>query len=197
MWHDSESFLAKDKYIGPLVKKWGNCTIKIKPQKDYFAALCGDIIGQQLSGKVADVIEVRFKTVVGELTPKNVLNVPEQKLRDCGMSWAKVSFVKDLAKKTISGELGTDKLMDLPDEEVITELVAIKGIGRWTAEMFLMFSLGRPDVFPLDDLGIKKAFEKVVQQKWDRVKSARFAERYWKPHRTVASWYLWRSLENK
>lgn len=197
MWKEAEKFLLNDKYIGPLVKKWGHCTIKLRVHKDYFESLCGDIVGQQLSGRVADVIFERFKKVLGgKVTPEVVLKVDGQKLRDCGMSWGKVSFVKDLASKTKSGELKTKKLRDLPDAEVIKELVAVRGIGRWTAEMFLMFSLARPDVFPVDDLGIKKGFEKVVGRKFDKVKSAKFAEKYWAPYRTVASWYLWRSLEN-
>lgn len=197
MWSKAEWFLRKDKHIGPLVKKWGHCTIKLRVHKDYFGSLCGDIVGQQLSGRVADVIFERFeKALGGRVTPEAVLKIDGQKLRDCGMSWGKVSFVKDLASKTKSGELQTKKLANLPDEEVIRELVAVKGIGRWTAEMFLMFSLARPDIFPVDDLGIKKGFEKVTGRKFDKAKSARFAEKNWAPYRTVASWYLWRSLEN-
>lgn len=197
MWREAEDFLLKDKHIGPLVKKWGHCTIKFRPYKDYFEHICGNIIGQQLSGKVADVIEERFKKAVGKVTPENVLKTPDQKLRDCGMSWGKVSFLKDLALKTKTGQLETKKLADLSDEEAIEELVAVKGIGRWTAEMFLMFSLARPDVFPVDDLGIRKGFEKVTEQKFDKVNSAKFAQGHWAPFRTVASWYLWRSLENQ
>jgi DNA-3-methyladenine glycosylase II len=159
--------------------------------------LCGDIIGQQLSGKVADAIEARFKERIGgKVTLENVLKTKDQSLRDCGMSWGKVSFIKDLAQRTKNGSLQTKKLNSLSDEEVIKELIAVKGIGRWTAEMFLMFSLARPDIFPVDDLGIKKGFEKVTKRKFDKVASANFAEKHWKPYRTVASWYLWRSLEN-
>ena len=98
--------------------------------------MCADIIGQQLSGRVADVIYERFeKALKGKITPEAVLRIEGQKLRDCGMSWGKVSFIKDLAQRTKSGELETKKLRDLSDEEVIEELVAVKGIGRWTAEM--------------------------------------------------------------
>jgi DNA-3-methyladenine glycosylase II len=85
----------------------------------------------------------------------------------------------------------------LTDEKVITELVKVKGIGRWTAEMFLMFSLARPDIFPVDDLGIKKGFEKVTGKKFDKEKSAKFALKTWSPYRTATCWYLWKSLENK
>jgi DNA-3-methyladenine glycosylase II len=100
-----------------------------------------------------------------------------------------------LALKSIKGELETKRLGGLSDEDVVEELVRVKGIGRWTAEMFLMFTLGRPDIFPVDDLGIRKGFEKVTGNKFDKVKSAKFAERHWRPYRTVASWYLWQSLE--
>lgn len=198
MWREAEKFLLKDKYITLLIKKWGRCTIKPRIYRDYFESLCNAIVGQQLSGRVADVIFERFKgTLDGKITPETVLKIEGQKLRGCGMSWGKVSFIKDLALKTQNGELQTKKLAKLSDEEVIKELVAVKGIGPWTAEMFLMFSLARPDIFPVDDLGIKKGFEKVTGKKFDKVKSVRFAEKYWAPHRTVASWYLWKSLENQ
>lgn len=196
MWKDAEEYLLKDKYISPLIQKWGSCTIKLRVHKDHFESLCSNIICQQLSGKAADIIEGRFKDKVGgKVTPDNIIRTKDQILRDCGMSWGKVSFIKDLAQRTISGELQTKKLSTMPDEEVIAELVAVKGIGRWTAEMFLMFSLSRPDIFPVDDLGIKKGFEKVTGRKFDRIGSMNFAQKHWKPFRTVASWYLWRSLE--
>ena len=110
------------------------------------------------------------------------------------MAWAKVASIKDLAEKVTSNKLQVTRLNSLPDDEVMRELVAVKGIGRWTAKMFLMFSLGRGDIFPDDDLGIKKGFEKVVGRKFEGEGMAKFAER-WKPYRTVASWYLWRTLD--
>jgi DNA-3-methyladenine glycosylase II len=209
MWQEAEDFLAQDKYIGPLVKSWGHCTIQFRNERDYFGHIAGNIIGQQLSGKVADVIESRFiKAVGGKVTPESIITTPDQKLRDCGMSWGKVAYVKDLALKTQNGSVQTKRLNSLTDDEVIKELVAVKGIGRWTAEMFLMFSLARPDIFPVDDLGIKKGlrllrasgserFEKAKNDKEEKEKMSRFAEKHWKPYRTVASWYLWRSLENR
>ena len=197
MWKNAEEFLLKDKYISPLIRKWGRCTIKPRIHRDYFENLCGYIIGQQLSGKAADVIEARFKDKIGrKVTPNSVLITKDKILRDCGMSWGKVSFIKDLAQKTISGALQTKKLNTLTDQEIVDELVTVKGIGRWTAEMFLMFSLARPDIFPADDLGIKKGFEKVTGMKLGSDGSMKFAEKHWKPYRTVASWYLWRSLED-
>lgn len=196
MWDKAEKELSKDKYLAALIKKWGHCAIKPRLHKDYFQSLCGEIVGQQLSGRVADIIFERFKKALKDrITPDTILAIDGQKLRDCGMSWGKVSFVKDLALKTKNGELKTKKLAKLPDEEVIKELVSVKGIGRWTAEMFLMFSLARPDIFPIDDLGIKKGVEKLTKKRLEGPALARFAER-WQPHRTVASWYLWRSLED-
>ncbi len=197
MWSKAEEFLLRDKYIGPLVKKWGHCEIKARVHVDYFQALAGAIIGQQLSGRVADVIYDRLKKKIGgRLTPKKLLLVPEQELRDCGMSWAKVRSVRDLAQRVIAKELHIRKLNTLPDEEVMQELVAVKGIGKWTAEMFLMFTLARADIFPVDDLGIRKGFEKITGKKLEKEKLAKFSER-WKPYRTVASWYIWRSLDNR
>lgn len=198
MWKKAEEFLLKDKYIGPLAKKWGSCTIKPIKKSLYFEDLVDAITSQQLSGKAASTIFGRVKDLCkGYVTPKNVLTLSKARLRGAGLSFAKVSYVQDLAMRTKKGELKIHRLDRLPDEEVINELVAVKGIGRWTAEMFLMFSLARPDIFPVDDLGIKKGFEKVTRKKWDKVKSARFAYKAWSPYRTVACWYLWRSLENR
>lgn len=197
MWREAEKFLLKDKYIRPLIRKWGHCTIKPRIHVDYYQGLVGEIIGQQLSGRVADVIEARLKAKIkGRLTPNNVLSLSDDKLRSCGMAWSKVRAIKDLSFRVKNRKLHIRKLSKLPDEEVRQELIAVKGIGSWTADMFLMFSLGRPDIFPMEDLGIKKGFEKVTSKRWDKTKSAKLAEKNWKPYRTVASWYLWRSLES-
>ena len=186
MWREAEKFLLKDKYIGPLIKKWGHCTINPRIHADYYQGLVGEIIGQQLSGRVADVIEGRLKAKIkGRLTPNKVLSLSDGELRGCGMAWSKVRAIKDLSQRVKNRQLHIRKLKELPDDEVKRELVAVKGIGPWTADMFLMFSLGRPDIFPKDDLGINKAMKKLKLKNSNR----------WKPYRTVASWYLWRSLE--
>jgi len=198
VWDEAEKFLLKDKYIGPLIKKWGYCTITPRLDIDYYQNLVGEIIGQQLSGRVADVIEERMKNKIkGRLTPKKVLVLSDSELRSCGMAWSKVRAIKDLSQRINNKQLHIRKLKELPENTVKSELVAVKGIGPWTTDMFLMFSLGRPDIFPVEDLGIQKGFEKITGKKWDKIKSAKFAEKYWKPYRTVASWYLWRSLENR
>ncbi|MFZ3301449.1 MAG: DNA-3-methyladenine glycosylase [Microgenomates group bacterium] len=197
MWKEAENKLQKDKFIGPLIQKWGSCTIKPIPKSKYFEDLVDAICSQQLSGKAAKTIFGRVKNLLVKVTPEIIISKTDQELRDCGLSWQKVSYIKDLATKAINKELIISELDRLQDEEVITELIKVKGIGRWTAEMFLMFSLARPDIFPIDDLGIKNGYEKVTGKKWDKIKSAKFAEKNWKPYRTVASWYLWRSLENR
>ncbi len=193
MWGEAEEFLLKDKYIGSLVTKWGVCAIKPGKKKDYFVDLVDAICSQQLSGKAASTIFGRVKTQLGEITPENVLKKKDQELRDCGLSWAKVKYVKDLAQKVKDEEVKIHKLDKLPDEEVLSELISVKGIGKWTAQMFLMFTLARPDVFPVDDLGIRNGFKKIVGRELKGEGLAKFGER-WKPYRTVASWYIWRSL---
>lgn len=203
MWDKAEEFLLNDKYIGPLVKKWGHCTIMPKPHMDYFQGLVGDIIGQQLSGRVANVIEDRLKAKIkGRTTPDKILKLDENIMRNCGMAWSKVRSIKDLSMRIKNNELRIFTLRDkdldkMSDDEVRRELLTVKGIGPWTADMFLMFKLGRPDIFPVEDLGIKNGFEKITGKKFDKIKSAKFAQIHWAPYRTVASWYLWRSLENK
>jgi DNA-3-methyladenine glycosylase II len=197
MWKAAEEFLGRDKYMFQLIQKWGSPTIKPIKKPLYFEDLVDAICSQQLSGKAAKTIFSRIKTLLVKITPENVLSKTDQELRDCGLSWAKVKYVKDLATHVDNKSLDLSNLDNISDEEVISELILVKGIGRWTAEMFLMFSLGRPDIFPVDDLGIKKGFEKVTGKKWDKIKSAKFAERNWSPYKTVACWYLYRSLENR
>jgi DNA-3-methyladenine glycosylase II len=196
MWEEAQNKLSNDKYIGVLIERYGDCTIRPKRHIDYFGDLCGAIIGQQLSGKVAVVIFGRFKGGIKDITPANILNQKDQVLRDYGMSWAKVSYLKDLALKTKNGELKTKELAELSDQEVEEELVAVKGIGRWTAQMFLMSTLGRADIFPVDDLGIKNGMKKILGKELDKKEMEVFAER-WSPYRTVASWYIWMNLDNR
>ncbi|MEK7112268.1 MAG: DNA-3-methyladenine glycosylase [Patescibacteria group bacterium] len=196
MWKKAEKFLLKDKHIGPLVKKYGPCKIKASRKKDYFIDLVDAIASQQLSGKAARTIFERVKERCGgEITPEKLKKLKTEQLRKCGLSYAKCSYVKDLANKVLSGELKVKKLDRLSDEEVLKELIAVKGIGRWTAEMFLMFSLARPDVFPVDDLGIRKGTAKILKRKINPQKVGIFAQR-WTPYRTAASWYIWKALEN-
>jgi 3-methyladenine DNA glycosylase/8-oxoguanine DNA glycosylase len=196
VWDEAETFLLGDKYIGPLIKKYGPCKIKPSKKKDYFIDLVDAIASQQLSGKAAATIFGRVKEKCGgAITSEKLKRLKTEELRKCGLSYAKCAYVKDLAERVLDGRLQVRKLDKLPDEEVARELIAVKGIGRWTAEMFLMFSLARPDVFPVDDLGMGKGIAKLLKKNLSTEKMVKFAER-WKPYRSVASWYVWKAVDN-
>lgn len=190
----------KDPIIQKLVKKYGK--IIRKPRPNVFEDIVDSIISQQLSVKAAATILERVKKlfVNNKITPKEILELQDVQFRNCGMSWSKAKYVKDLAIKTLNGTLQLGKLDTMPDEAIIQHLIMVKGIGRWTAEMILMFTLVRPDVFPVDDIGIQNAFVKNYglnrKLKSFKVKMSKIAD-FWRPHRTLACWYLWKSLENK
>ncbi|MBI3956132.1 DNA-3-methyladenine glycosylase 2 family protein [Candidatus Gottesmanbacteria bacterium] len=161
----------------------------------YFVSLCSEIIGQQLSGRVADVLFERFEKLFSRrrVTPRGVLRLSEETLRGTGMSWSKARFIRDLAQKVLSKSI---QLAQLPDQDVIKELTKVKGIGPWTAEMFLMFTLGREDVFSYGDLGLRKAMKKLYGFKKDpTVRQMERIVNKWKPYRTFAARILWKSLE--
>ena len=196
MWEKAQKFLKKDKYLASLIEKYGICTIKPIGKNDYFVSLVEAIVGQQLSGKAAESIFKKVRLDLKKVSPSEIIKCEDIILRGYGLSWAKVKYLKDLAHKVDRGDLNINKLSDFSNEKIIENLTQVKGIGRWTAEMFLMFSLARPDVFPIDDLGIKNGIRKMLGVNLEPEKIERFAKR-WKPYRTVASWYVWRSLENK
>lgn len=197
LWYEAEKALLEDKYIGSLILKYGSCKISPEKKSEYFPDLVDTIASQQLSGKAALTIFNRIKDKAGgKITPENILKLTDQEIRDCGMSWAKVSYVKDLASRVKNKKLKIDSFDKLPDDEIRSELVAVKGIGNWSAEMVLMFTLARQDVFPVDDLGIKKAMVKLLKKELKPLEMATFAER-WKPFRTLAAWYLWKYLDQK
>ena len=164
----------------------------------YFNRLCREIISQQLGSGAARAIVARFRLLFprGRATPGRVLSLPEERLRATGMSWAKARSLRDLAARAAGREIDFGKFAAADDEEVVAALVKVKGIGRWTAEMFLMFRLQRPDVLPVGDLGIVKAVQRAY-----RLRSVPSAKRLirlgesWRPYRSVACWYLWASLE--
>jgi DNA-3-methyladenine glycosylase II len=167
--------------------------------RDHFTALCESIVSQQLSVKVADVIWKRFTTLMhDDVNPEVVVQTPDQLLRDQGLSWAKIKYVKDLAQKVIEKELLLEELESLENEEVIIALTKVKGIGRWTAEMFLMFALARPDVFSMGDLGLKRAIQKLykLENEPTEIELTELTAK-WSPYRTYASRILWRTLDNE
>jgi DNA-3-methyladenine glycosylase II len=166
---------------------------------DPYQALARAIVGQQLSTKAAASIWGRVTELFdGETpSPQQLLGVEPEKLREAGLSWSKVSFLRDLAERVDDGRLDLARLSELPDEDVIADLIEIKGIGRWTAEMFLIFHLGRPDVVSAGDLGIRRAVQIAygMDELPDLTQMERISEP-WRPHRTLACLYLWRSLDN-
>ena len=192
----AETYLAKkDKHLKKLIAKHGHC--KIKPHTKYFVTLCDAIISQQLSVKASATIESRFHALFGKgsATPEETIKFSTEELRAVGVSNQKAKYLISLAEHFLDGTINPHKLKRLSDEEVIAALTTVKGIGKWTAEMFLIFSLGRPDIFSVGDLGLRNAVKNIYGiEKYDEIE--RHAER-WKPHRSVASWYLWRSLENE
>ena len=199
--HIKAHFLKNDKKVHDILATMDLDVLK--PELDsnqYFLKLTRAIVGQQLSVKVADVIIKRFEALFkGEkITPQGILQLEDQAMRDIGMSWAKVKYVKDLALKTAEKQIAFDKLPQMDDESVIAELIKVKGIGRWTGEMFLMFTLGREDLFSFGDLGLRRAIEKIYELEKDahidEIKP--FVEK-WKPYRTYAALALWHSLDNK
>jgi DNA-3-methyladenine glycosylase II len=156
-------------------------------------------VGQQLSTKAAASIWGRVTELFGDGTPspEQLIEADGQALRDAGLSWSKVGFLKDLAERVADGRLDLDHLSELSDEDVVATLTEIKGVGRWTAEMFLIFHLGRPDVISTGDLGIRRAAQ--IAYGLDELPGPTELERIaepWRPHRTLACLYLWRSLDN-
>lgn len=163
-----------------------------------FHALARAIVYQQLSGKAASTIFGRFELACGvrKLNPKAVLAVSEEQMRAAGLSGQKARYIRDLAEKTASGEVRFGRHKKMTDDEIIAELTQVKGIGVWTVQMFLMFALKRPDVFPVLDLGVRNGMKNLYnldpQAKHPAYEA--IAEN-WRPYRSIASWYMWRSLE--
>jgi len=187
---------GKDKKLAKIIKQHELSPLEL--HEDYFRELTESIIGQQLSVKAADTILKRFYLLItGPITPEKVIRLNDEKIRKAGISYQKISYIKDLAKKFQDGEIEFKKFSKLTDEEIIEELVRVRGIGRWTAEMFLIFGLGRPDVFSFGDLGLRRAIEKVHGIKELGETDAMKISETWKPYRSVASRYLWKSLDNK
>lgn len=161
-----------------------------------FMTLARAIVGQQISVKAAQSVWQRFAACVGEVTPENVLRRERPLLRACGLSDRKTEYIADLAQHFADGRIHVQRWPQMSDEDIIAELVEVRGIGRWTAEMFLMFSLLRPDVYPLDDLGLQKGLRLAYfgGRKVSLKRMQKLGE-LWRPWRSVATWYLWRSLD--
>ncbi len=191
----SEHFRKND----PILYQWIERIFieELHPHENLYEHICDQIISQQLSGKAAETIFKKFKKLFpkGKITAVALLKIPDEKLRACGTSWAKVRSLKDLASKVKNKELDLENLSNLTNEDVIVELTKVKGIGPWTAEMFLMFTLNREDVFSHGDLGLRNAIKKIYGFKKEptRQQIEKIVKK-WSPYRTFASRILWRSL---
>lgn len=202
-----------DPVIRRIIERIGPFRMQFGPPE--FHSLAEAIVYQQLNGKAAETIFNRFATLAGEpLTPAGILNLSDAQMRSAGLSKQKATYLKDLAAKTASGVLDFSRLPDLPDAEVIEHLTRVKGIGVWTAQMFLIFSLKRENVLPTGDFGVRMAIHKhYIDVRRAKPTAARLAKkkkiklptpqqmekiaRCWEPYRSVACWYLWRSLDTK
>ena len=189
-----EHLTRKDRVLRRLIPRFGDACLQSRG--DAFVTLARSIVGQQISVKAAQSVWNRFEALPRRLTPAQVLKLKVDDMRAAGLSARKVEYLVDLALHFDSGRIHVDQWQAMDDEAIIAELVAIRGIGRWTAEMFLMFHLLRPDVLPLDDVGLINGIslnyfsgEPVSRSEAREVAAA------WAPWRTVATWYMWRSLE--
>lgn len=205
-WDDARRALSRgDPVMRKIIRRCGDA--HLLSRGDPFQTLARSIVGQQISVKAAQSIWDRVNAAAREVSPQRVARMRPSTLQSCGLSTRKVEYLRDLAARFRSGEVDPARWSALEDEAVIAELVQVRGIGRWTAEMFLIFNLLRPDVFPLDDLGVMRAVAinypdesglgadgEAPAARQARAAAAVIAER-WRPWRSVATWYLWRSLD--
>lgn len=195
---DAIQYLCKaDCNLEKIIKLVGKYSIKIR--NDPFQSLVESIIYQQLAGTAANAIYNRFINYYNnkQLTPTRILNSPNVNLKKVGLSSRKIDYLKDLASHVYDGRINLEELPKMNDEEIINKLVNVKGIGRWTSEMFLIFSLGRQDVLPVTDLGVRKAIQKVYSlSELPKPNTIREIAKPWRPYRSIATWYLWKSLSN-
>jgi len=194
-WDRAKRALARrDPVMGAIMRSHPGVYMTVRGEP--FMTLARAICGQQISVKAAQSVWDRLVACCGEMTPQKVLSKPRPELRACGLSDRKTEYIADLAQHFADGRIHARDWPRMGDEEIIAELTDVRGIGRWTAEMFLMFNLLRPDVFPLDDLGLQKAIRVAYFRK--RAVSLRTLRKLgetWRPWRSVATWYLWRSLD--
>jgi 3-methyladenine DNA glycosylase/8-oxoguanine DNA glycosylase len=189
-----------DPELGQLIARAGEFTMRPPPELSLFAALARSIAHQQLTGKAAETILGRVNRLFAPRrfpTPRDLLEISPERLREAGLSAAKTAALRDLAAKTLDGTVPSlARIRRMEDEEIIATLTQVRGIGRWTVEMLLMFKLGRPDVFPVQDLGIRKGFALTFRKrKLPEPTAMHRRGGRWRPYRSVASWYLWRALE--
>src|SRR5215468_4534110 len=202
MTEEAIQFLTStDKRLGTLIKRVGPCYLKPKKRRSPFQSLVQSVAYQQLNGTAAATILGRVKALYPNKTfptPDDLLATPDEKLRAAGLSRAKTAAIKDIARKTLEGTVPSGRaLLRMSDDEIITRLTQVRGIGRWTVEMLLLFDLGRPDVWPVDDYGVRKGFAKTFRKRiLPTPKQLMKHGEKWRPYRSVAAWYFWRALDN-
>jgi DNA-3-methyladenine glycosylase II len=186
-----------DPVLAEIIGRVGEYRIQFREPE--FATLVRSIVYQQLSGRVASVIHGRLETALkGSVTPAGILKLRPERMRKLGLSAAKTAYIRDLARHTRYGSVIFEELSDLPDQEVIERLTQVKGIGAWTAHMFLIFALRRNNVLPTGDLGIRNAIRKAYAlQEVPQPKDVESIAERWHPYCSVACWYLWRSLDGQ
>lgn len=187
-----------DPVMSDVIDRVGRCTLVLRTEWTHFDALVRSIVYQQLSGKAAATIHGRVLQLVGDgaEAPNRIAATSHEALRGAGLSTAKANYVRNLAEHVLDGSLPVESLHELTDEEIMAALIQVKGIGRWSAQMFLMFRLGRPDVLPELDLGVQKGIQKAYRmRKLPTPKQVLRRGEKWAPYRTVGSWYMWRILE--
>ena len=194
-WPEAKSYLARrDPVLRRLVKAFPDAVLG--GRGDAFQTLARSIVGQQISVKAAQSIWARFAAAAKKVTPANVCALDEAALRACGFSSQKTAYVRDLAQRFCTGEIRPRRWSRMDDEAIIEELVEVRGIGRWSVEMFLIFHLMRPNVLPVDDLGLRRAMERAYNKGEALTKDEmRDIGARWAPWCSVATWYMWRSLD--
>ena len=189
-----------DPVMRVIIERHGPCRLGVAGKGPVLQALTRALVSQQLSVKAADTIYTRFLGLFpgdGFPQPAAILGVPAEQLREAGLSRPKACYLRDLCGRVLSGELPLDRLDAMSDEEVLATLTAVKGIGRWTAEMILIFQLRRPDILPVDDVGILRGIQRAygLRTRPSPARVLRLGEK-WRPYRSVASWYIWQSLDS-
>lgn len=190
---------SKDKVMGRLIRKIGPCTLSLMEMHSCFESLLESIVYQQLTGKAAATIMTRVKSLYGDSfpSPQELLKTKDEDLRAAGLSRAKTLAVKDLAEKTKARLLpDLPELEKMDDQSIIESLSSVRGIGEWTVQMLLIFKLGRPDIMPGNDYGVRKAYAQVYKMEdLPTAKQLLQATEHWSPYRTLGAWYLWRALD--
>ena len=194
-WPEATTHLSKrDRVLRKLIKAYPD--VQLRSRGDAFQALARSIVGQQISVKAAQSIWNRFAEAAAPVSPASVVALSEEAMRACGLSGQKTAYIRDLATRFHTGAVHATRWNKMEDEAVIEDLVQVKGIGRWSAEMFLIFHLKRPDILPVGDLGLQRAMERHYNDGEPLTRDEmREIGKPWQPWSSVATWYLWRSLD--